>query len=110
MSAFNSDYSKRDCSLPPGCKDLIDVIQQGEKANWRTFFDSYWKLIYYTTRKAGLTDDEVQEVVQEVIIGVAHQPPNLGIVPTKEPFKGWVLHLIRWRISDKLRKKRDNAD
>jgi len=27
MSALNTDYSERDCSLPPGCKDLIDVLR-----------------------------------------------------------------------------------
>jgi hypothetical protein len=27
MSGLNPDYSKRDCSLPPGCKDLIDVLR-----------------------------------------------------------------------------------
>jgi hypothetical protein len=27
MSALNADYKKRDCSLPPGCKDLIDVLK-----------------------------------------------------------------------------------
>ena len=95
MSAFNSDYSKRDCSLPPGCKDLIDYI--------------YWKLIYHTARKAGLTDGEAQEVVQDVIIDVAQKPPNLGDDAAKRSFKGWLLQLTRWCISEKLRKKRDNA-
>ena len=28
MTAIQPDYSKRDCSLPPGCKDLIDVIKR----------------------------------------------------------------------------------
>ena len=106
MSALNPDYSKRDCSLTPGCKDLIDVIQKGEKANWKTFFDSYWKLTYDTARKAGLTDDEAQEVIQELIIGVAQKTPNLGFDPTAGSFKAWVIHFTRWRISDKLRKKR----
>ena len=27
MSGINPDYSKRDCSLPPGCKDLMDVLR-----------------------------------------------------------------------------------
>ena len=34
MSGIHPDYSKRDCSLPPGCKDLIDVLrlESGEHA------------------------------------------------------------------------------
>jgi hypothetical protein len=27
MAELTPDYSKRDCSLPPGCKDLIDVLR-----------------------------------------------------------------------------------
>ena len=59
MFELNPDYSKRDCSLPPGCKDLIDAIRL--EANWKTFFDSYWKLIYGVAIKAGLNDAEAQE-------------------------------------------------
>ena len=109
MYAFNPDYSKRDYSLPPGCKDLIDVIKQREKAKWMPFFDRYRKHIYDVARKVGLTDGEAQEVIQEVIKGVAQKTPNSGFDPAQGPFKGWLRHLILWRISDKLRKKRDNA-
>ena len=63
MFELNPDYSKRDCSLPPGCKDLIDVIRL--EAKWKTFFDSYWKLIYGVAIKAGLNDAEAQEVVRK---------------------------------------------
>ena len=76
--------------------------------DWKTFFDSYGRLIYDTARKAGLTDDEAQEVVQEVIIGVAQQTPNLGDDAAKGSFKGWVIHLTHRRISDKLKKRDDS--
>ena len=109
MFELNPDYSKRDSSLPPGCKELIDVIQQREKAKWKTFFDSHRKLTYDIARKAGLTDGEAQEVVQEVIISVAQKTPNFGYVSAKGSFKAWMRTLICWRISDKLRKRRDNA-
>jgi len=109
MSALNPDYSKRDCSLPPGCKDLIDVIQLGEKAKWKTFFDSYRKLIYDVARKAGLTDGEAQEVTQDVINAAEEQTRNLAFHPIEGSFKSWVLHTVRWRISDKLRKRRGNT-
>ena len=111
MFELNPDYGKRDCLLPPGCKDLIDVLKkdEGEKANWKNFFDNYWRLIYETACKAGLADGEAQEVVQEVIVSVAQQMQNFGFDPSKGSFKGWVIHLTRWRIIDKLRKRRDGA-
>jgi RNA polymerase sigma-70 factor (ECF subfamily) len=59
--------------------------------------------------KAGLTDGEAQKVVQEVIVSVSQKMHNLGFDPSKGSFKGWVLHVTRWRIIDKLRKKRDST-
>ena len=109
MSALNPDYSKRDCSLPPGCKDLIDVIQQGETAKWKTFFDSYRKLAYDVAREAGLTDGEAKEVVQDLIKAIAEKTLKLGDHAAKGSFKGRVIHLIRWRVLNKLRKKFGNA-
>jgi RNA polymerase sigma-70 factor (ECF subfamily) len=80
-----------------------------DQAKWKSFFDSYWKLIYDTARKAGLTDAEAQEVVQDVVVAVAQKTPNLGDDAAKASFKGWVIHVTRCRISDKLSKRRDKT-
>ena len=106
MYEFNPDYSKRDYLLPPGCKDLIDVIKQREKAKWMPFFDRYRKHIYDVARKVGLTDGEAQEVVQDVIKAVA---PNTGFDPAMGSLKGRMIDLISRCIFDKWRKKRGNA-
>ena len=109
MFELNPDYSKRGCSLPPGCKDLIDVLRLDPKANWKTFFDSYWRLIYDTALKAGLTEGEAREVIQELMLDVGWKVLKLGFDPTKEWVKGWVIDFTRCRIIDKLKKRRDGA-
>ena len=111
MFELNPDYGKRDYLLPPGCKGLIDVLKkdEGEKANWKNFFDSYWRLIYDAALKAGLTEGEAGEVIQELMLDVGWKVLKLGFDPTKGSFKGWVIHLTRWRIIDKLKKRRGNA-
>jgi hypothetical protein len=108
MFELNPDYSKRDCSLPPGCKDLIDVLRLDPKANWKTFFDSYWRLTYETALKAGLTEGEAKEVIQELMLGVAWKVIRLGFDPTNRWVKSWVIDFTRCRISDKL-KSRDKT-
>jgi hypothetical protein len=110
MYEFNPDYSKRGCSLPPGCKDLIDVLRLDPKANWKTFFDSYWRLIYDTALKAGLTEGEAREVIQELMLDVGWKVLKLGFDPTKGWVKGWVIDFTRCRIIDKLSKRGDKAD
>src|SRR5262245_48844781 len=38
---------------------------------WRDFFETYWRLIYSTGLRSGLTDQEAQDVVQETVISIA---------------------------------------
>lgn len=74
-----------------------------DQAKWQEFFDTYWRLIYGVARKAGLTDAEAQDVVQETVVGVAR---NIGRYdPKAGSFKGWLLQATRWRIVDQLRKR-----
>ncbi len=74
-----------------------------DQAKWQEFFDTYWRLIYGVARKAGLTDAEAQDVVQETVVGVAR---NIGRYDAKAgSFKNWLLQSTRWRIVDQLRKR-----
>jgi len=133
---MDCDYTKRSYLLLEGCKDLIDVLKLKRKQKfapflfpklpkywkkvkpgkqpaplppaWKDFFDTYWKLIYGVAIKAGLNDAEAQEVVQETIIAVAKQMEGFKYDPKMGSFKGWLLLQTRWRIADKMWKRRDN--
>ncbi len=76
---------------------------------WREFFDTYWKLIYATALKAGLPDAEAQDVVQETVISVCRKIGDFNATPEAGSFKGWLLHMTRWRIADQIRKRRLHA-
>jgi RNA polymerase sigma-70 factor (ECF subfamily) len=77
-----------------------------DRKRWQEFFDRYWKLIYSAARKSGLSEAEAQEVVQETIITVAKRVDQLRYDPERGSFKGWLLHITRWRIADQFRKRR----
>jgi RNA polymerase sigma factor (sigma-70 family) len=77
-----------------------------DQESWKVFFDTYWRLIYNAAIKAGLTDSEAQEVVQETLISVMKSLPNLQYDPKKGSFKGWLRHTTQWRIADQIRKRR----
>src|SRR5215510_6551264 len=72
--------------------------------SWRTFFDTYWRLIYNVARKRGLSDDQAQEVVQETVIAVARKMPEFHYDPAKGSFKRWLLLICQRRIHDHLRR------
>jgi RNA polymerase sigma-70 factor (ECF subfamily) len=87
---------------------LRDLDDQG---SWQEFFDTYWKLIYFAAVRAGLSDADAEDVVQETIIGVARNMENFRYEPEVCSFKGWLMHVTRNRIIDHLRKalpKRNN--
>src|SRR4051794_22798446 len=77
-----------------------------DRKRWQQFFDSYWRLIHGTARKAGLTEAEAQEVVQETLITVAKKIEQLKYDPEIGSFKGWLLNITRWRIADQFRKRK----
>jgi RNA polymerase sigma factor (sigma-70 family) len=92
-------------------RSLVDRLQNWEdRKHWQEFFDTYWKLIFSAARKSGLTEAESQEVVQETVITVAKKVGQLKYDPARGSFKGWLLHITRWRIADQFRKRRPGED
>jgi RNA polymerase sigma-70 factor (ECF subfamily) len=94
----NSSLATR-ASLLGRLKDLDD------QASWQEFFDAYWQLIYRVGLKAGLTDQEAQDVVQETVVAAAKHLPSFQYDPKVCSFKTWLLRLTRWRTIDQLRKR-----
>ena len=80
-----------------------------DHASWQDFFDTYWKLIYSVARKAGLTDAEAQDVVQETVVLVARQLPGVRYDRRLGPFKKWLLNLTYWRVCEQLGRREGNA-
>lgn len=90
----------------PTQQSLLNRLRNwDDQASWKAFFDTYWKLIYGVARKAGLTDAEAQDVVQDTIISVAKQIPQFHYDPALGSFKGWLKQITRHRIMDHFRKK-----
>ena len=77
----------------------------GDQTSWQDFFDTYWQLIYNVAVKAGLSDVEAQEVVQETVIAVARKIGEFKADPAHGSFSAWLMQLTRWRIADQWRKR-----
>jgi len=76
-----------------------------DQSGWQEFFDTYWKLIYGVALKAGLTDSEARDVVQETMMGVVKQMPEFEYNRTTGRFKNWLLTIATRRIIDHLRRQ-----
>lgn len=95
----------RDDSIPTRQSLLARLQDLDDQASWREFFETYWRLIHNVALKAGLTPSEAQEAVQETMIAAARKLPGFTYDPAKDSFKGWLLHITRYRIADQFRKR-----
>jgi len=51
---------------------LLSLLKRwDDHGSWREFFDTYWKFLYCVVVKAGLSDEDARDVVQETVVAVA---------------------------------------
>ncbi len=88
---------------------LLNRLSVGDDAEgWQEFYRVYGKLVRDFAIKAGLSDSEADEVVQETAIAVARHLPEFRYDPEVCRFKTWLLNQTSWRIKDQLRKRHRN--
>ena len=91
----------------PTRESLLSRLKDwSDQESWRNFFETYWRLIYRAALKAGLTETEAQDVVQETLISVAKKMPEFKYDPAIDSFKGWLFYQTRLRIADQFRNRR----
>src|SRR5438874_12803907 len=98
MDAETSMPKARSNMIPTRWTLIQRLKKWDDEESWREFFDTYWKLVYGTALKAGLTEVEAQEVVQETVISVCRNIGNFRATPEACSFKGLLLQLTRWSI------------
>jgi RNA polymerase sigma-70 factor (ECF subfamily) len=99
----NSDQPEE--FIPTRRSLLTRLKRWDDRESWQDFFDTYWKLIYTVAKRAGLEEEDAQDVVQDTVISVARQMPNFKYDPAIGSFKNWLSLITRRRITDHLRKQ-----
>jgi RNA polymerase sigma-70 factor (ECF subfamily) len=99
MTTERSDF------LPTRRSLLSRLRNPDDNASWEDFFRTYSKLIHRVAIKAGLTESEAEEVVQETLITVSKKIPGFKYDSALGSFKGWLLQIVRWRIADQMRRR-----
>jgi RNA polymerase sigma-70 factor (ECF subfamily) len=90
----------------PTRASLLNRLRTGENPeSWKEFYDTYGGLIQAFSIKAGLTQDEAEEVVQETAISVARNLAGFRYDSKVCSFKTWLLRLTTWRIKDRIRRR-----
>jgi RNA polymerase sigma factor (sigma-70 family) len=102
MPVKDESYATRS-SLLSRLKDWADAD------GWQEFNAIYGPLIFRFALKAGCTESEAQEVVQETLVAAARHLPAFQYDPAVCAFKTWLLNLSHWRVQDQLRKRLPSA-
>lgn len=105
-AASRAKQAEEDLTDPlPTRHSLLNRLRDvGDNESWRTFFETYWRLLYNVARKSGLPDHHAQDVVQETVIAVARKMPEFKYDPAKGSFKQWLLLICRRRVQDHFRR------
>jgi RNA polymerase sigma factor (sigma-70 family) len=95
----------RDELIPTSETLLRRVRNRDDQEAWQIFFDTYSALIYHTALKAGLTEAEAKDVLQETLLGLSKALPHFEYHRDNGSFKSWLLKLTSWKISRELRRR-----
>src|SRR5688572_14489028 len=102
--------SKPDDPLPTRFSLLARIKNPNDEESWRTFVDTYSNFIRGVALKAGLTECETDDVVQEIFVMVSEKIADFKADPQFGSFKAWLMQQTRWRIADQFRKRMPLAE
>jgi len=104
-----SDRSTAGVNAPESLSTRVTQLERlrnlDDTTGWVVFVGKYRGLIRRLALRAGLREDDVQDVVQETLAAVAHKMPEFVYDPEKCSFQGWIRHVTACRISDRLRRR-----
>ena len=90
----------------PTRRSLLERLKNTQdQASWEDFHRQYRGLLRGVARRSGLNDLEADEAVQDTLIAVAKKLPEFHYEPGKDSFKGWLLQIVRWKVTDQLRQR-----
>jgi RNA polymerase sigma factor (sigma-70 family) len=99
MSAVPSDPLLTRASL------LSRVRDPDNEQGWSEFFSRYRPLIRRLALRAGLSEPEADDVLQETMVCLAKQLPDFRYDPRQGSFKGWLARIVQRRVVDQFRKR-----
>jgi RNA polymerase sigma factor (sigma-70 family) len=89
--------------MQPTDKELLIACRNGDESSWAALVNRYQRLIYAIPRRAGLNDDQVAEVFQEVFVTLFQK---LNDISEPERLHAWLVTTARrktWRLLTKER-------
>ena len=97
---------KADAPLLETRSSLINRLKatiNGE--SWHDFFNTYRGLIFNVARRAGLSEADADDIVQETIVKVHKSLERFQYDRDRGSFKGWLCSVTRSRLAEHFKKQ-----
>ena len=87
-------------------KTLINRLRQtnSDTRSWSEFYNLYWKLVYSVALKAGLSETDAEDVVQETFLKVSKSIKKFEYDPSKGRFRSWLCLITKQQVANHYRK------
>lgn len=86
---------------------LLSRIRRGSDSvrlqGWRDFFECYAPAVYRLARRRGLTDSDAEDIVQQVLMSVAHHISEFRYDRDRGRFRQWIRRVTANKIHDHFR-------
>ena len=105
---MNPEKPDPDSTLRTRPSLLLRVQEWDDVASWNEFHRLYRRLVHGLARRSGLGHADAEDVAQEVFKRVAETIHAFESDPNRGTFRGWLMNLTRWRITDKFNSKARN--
>ena len=89
---------------------IKSVADTENEAAWQRFFDLYAGFVFSVARSKGLKNEDADDVVQVVFADLARNLPTLRYDRSKGKFRSYLTGLVHWRVMDKLKARKRDAD
>ena len=97
--------------IPPTRASLLLRLRDPcDEAAWTQFVDLYAPLVYGHARTHGLQDADAADLCQEVLSTVAAAVGRLDYDPKRGAFRSWLFTIVRRKLSNWRRAKRNRQE
>lgn len=86
------------------------VANTENEAAWQRFFDLYAGFVFSIARSKGLNDTDADDIVQMVFSNLVRNLPSFKYDREKGRFRPYLAALVKWRVIDRLKAVRRDAD
>lgn len=89
-------------NTPPSL--LIRLRDSRDVVSWQRFFEQYWRLIHSFARRCGLSPEDAEDVLQDVVTEVYRAMPAFAYDRSRGTFRAYLRTITQRKVTDHLRK------